>query len=405
MHRIDSRYVVADLFGAGKDGFTNGTPGILAPTEVTADFINALQEETCAFVARDASALVKGTNTQLLSALISAIAYKAAAGTWSELGAAKNVAINGVAHDGAENFVMVGENDGTDPYILYSADGGVTWTEVAIALVGGYLLNDVAYDGSTQFLAVGNEDGVDSLIATSVDGILPWTVQTPPAGNFPLYSVRHDQSGLWVAVGGKNGTHPHIMTSASGTAWTIRTPTVAKNLDLYAVAHNGLAGGDALWMAVGEKTGTGPYRLTSPDGITWTAVGAAAADYDLNAVAHNGRSGSAGLWVAVGEQDTVFYSPDGTTWTAVNVEGNSTASYNSVVFAEGAWIAVGDVEAGKGPVCAVSADGITWKKTYIGEKDFALNSVVFAEGKLIAAGAADGTDPYMLQSNVAVPRW
>lgn len=45
MERITGPTVDEDLHGAGKDGFTEGDPGLVAPTIVSADWLNGVQEE------------------------------------------------------------------------------------------------------------------------------------------------------------------------------------------------------------------------------------------------------------------------------------------------------------------------------------------------------------------------
>lgn len=66
MHRIDS-------YGATPENqFTEGTPGPgvpVPPTEVSADFLNDIQENLCAVVEAAGIALVKGDYTQLLAAI------------------------------------------------------------------------------------------------------------------------------------------------------------------------------------------------------------------------------------------------------------------------------------------------------------------------------------------------
>jgi hypothetical protein len=45
--RIDTATAEADTNGAGKDGFTNGVPGVTPATVVDADWFNYVQEEIC----------------------------------------------------------------------------------------------------------------------------------------------------------------------------------------------------------------------------------------------------------------------------------------------------------------------------------------------------------------------
>lgn len=64
MHRIDTPSA------APGNLFTEGNPGLGVPaTEVSADFLNAIQEEVCAVVAGASIALNKSNNAQLLAAI------------------------------------------------------------------------------------------------------------------------------------------------------------------------------------------------------------------------------------------------------------------------------------------------------------------------------------------------
>lgn len=69
MHRIDHATRKINLHGAGKDGFTEGSPGVEAATVMTADIANALQEEIANAVEERGLTLAKADNTQLAQAL------------------------------------------------------------------------------------------------------------------------------------------------------------------------------------------------------------------------------------------------------------------------------------------------------------------------------------------------
>ena len=69
MHRIDSTNVEADKFGAGKDGFTDGDPGVTAATDTTEDWFDGVQEEICNVIEKNGGTLVKGTRDQLYDIL------------------------------------------------------------------------------------------------------------------------------------------------------------------------------------------------------------------------------------------------------------------------------------------------------------------------------------------------
>lgn len=66
MHRIDHSTREEDLFGAGKDGFTEGDPQTAVPaTIVTADWANSVQEELARVVEAGIGALDKPTLDQV----------------------------------------------------------------------------------------------------------------------------------------------------------------------------------------------------------------------------------------------------------------------------------------------------------------------------------------------------
>lgn len=70
MHRVDGAGVAEDVNGVGKDGFTIGDPGGSVPaTTITADILNAVQEEICNLIESLGITLVKADNTQLLTAI------------------------------------------------------------------------------------------------------------------------------------------------------------------------------------------------------------------------------------------------------------------------------------------------------------------------------------------------
>lgn len=70
MHRIDHPTADTDVNGPGKPGFTGGDPVTqLAPTTVTADWLNALQEEVARAIESLGGTLDKANNGQLATLL------------------------------------------------------------------------------------------------------------------------------------------------------------------------------------------------------------------------------------------------------------------------------------------------------------------------------------------------
>lgn len=81
MHRIDTSTAQKDKFGAGKNGFTTGDPQSGTPaTEVSADILDALQEEIAAVIEDPDSGLElnKSDNGQLIAAIKKIITSKSA---------------------------------------------------------------------------------------------------------------------------------------------------------------------------------------------------------------------------------------------------------------------------------------------------------------------------------------
>jgi hypothetical protein len=69
MHRITGTYVDPDANGSGVPGFTHGTPGVTGATAVTADWLNAVQEEICGVITGAGIALNPASNIQLFTAI------------------------------------------------------------------------------------------------------------------------------------------------------------------------------------------------------------------------------------------------------------------------------------------------------------------------------------------------
>lgn len=82
MHRIDHATREIDDHGPGKDGFTEGSPGVTPATVVTADILDAFQEEIANVIegAPSSAALVKADNTQLATAIEARISNRFVAG-------------------------------------------------------------------------------------------------------------------------------------------------------------------------------------------------------------------------------------------------------------------------------------------------------------------------------------
>jgi hypothetical protein len=400
MHRIDTAHRDVDLFGSGKDGFTNGTPGGDSPTETDADHFNALQEELCGVVESVGNVLDKDDNGQVLQAFEALQQLALMRTMWTVRTHGANETVWGAAFSTDDYlFVLVGSSTGASPYIITSNDGR-TWTaRTEATAVDLYAVNFCPLG----FVAVGAASGGKSYIVVSTAGTSWAKATTVPSLSFPLYGVAaRNSSTLWAAVGGTTGAGgPHILSATNRNTWTARAMATPVDGDLYCVAHNQLAGADGLFVAAGKETGAGPAILiTSTDAITWTTrdIGTGTA-FDPAAVAHNGRTGAAGLWVVVGDttsgSSNARTSPDGITWTPRTIV-HGDYLWEAVAFVNGVWVAAGQVD-GDMPVMATSLDGITWVRSYPGGAEN-LRALAVSEEMVIAGGDGTGASPTILQS-------
>jgi hypothetical protein len=408
MHRIDTVTKSANLFGTGKDGFKAAVPGLISPTALTDDFMNALQEEIAHTVEDSAGYLTKTDNTQLLNAALNIISKQAFLSIYQEIdGGASNLALYKVAANNLGTIVAVGQANGVaSPYIIQSTNGGFSYTTRTTTAAQNKFLRGVCYGGG-QFVAVGETDAVDGLIVTSADGVT-WTEQLNPSA-YTLNGVAYNDVNLYVAVGEVTGASPYIVKSADGINWT--AVTSAKNVALKSVAVAKLAG-SSYWRAVGDVDGAtgGPYIIASINGATWTqGTVSVPKAFCLRDVCHNQKPLSYGSrWVAVGDADGVdgyilTATGTGTTWTECTNAKNvdlKTVSYNN-----GVWVAAGGYSGSEPSYVLVSIDGTTWTQIYINDVSMYLYGIVNTLGKWTFVGQADGANAYVLQSKLASPRY
>ncbi len=396
MHRIDSTTKKVDAFGSGKHGFVEGTAGIEAPTEITDDWMNGVQEEIVNVVEDTGGILAKGTRTQLTTAIKKMLKMHSVA-NWKHITNAQNDNLRAAATDGADIYMAVGEiTPASDPYIMVSTNGGVSWNE-SVNLASKDLYG-IAHNGTSLFCAVGETDGVDALIMTTITGS-PWTVRgAGTLANLDLNGVAHDQSGLWCAVGNSDGADAYVVTSPGGTTWTKRGTGALDNLDLFAVAHNGAG----LWCAVGG-TDADPYIITSADAITWTRreSGNFPGGYALRAVIYDSYLG---LWIAAGENGFTSSGPflitssDAITWTdrTPTPEGNILGMATD---GAGLIIATGNKGSPEGLILT-STDGLNWIDVLPSTDDFAgYNGVAYGNRLWVIGGDAVGAESALMKSH------
>ena len=326
MHRIDSATVEADKFGAGKDGFTAGTPPSTPPTELTAEWHDEVQEEIAGVIEGTGGALSKGTATQLLSAIRKQLAYDATA-EWTTRTPAAATDFRACARS-ATLWCAVGASAKIE-----TSPEGVVWTARTKDGAFAGVFYGLAHDGVGLWCAV----GASGEIQTSADGTT-WTHRSADASySGTFWAVAHYGS-LWVTV----GSGGEIQTSADGTTWTRRTPGASYTNDFRHVIYDTVNG---LWVVVGDA---GEIQ-TSANGTTgWTHQTSGTAN-DLYGVACY-----AGKIIACGGVYTIATSTNGTTWSVA--AGPVAAFYDAIgVDNAGVWCIVGQVG-----TILVSFDGITW---------------------------------------------
>jgi hypothetical protein len=343
MFRIDTPSRAVNLFGAGKDGYTNGDPRVAIPATQTSDaHLNAFQEEICRVLEGFGVVLDKTNNSQLLGVfrslplavanwflrttltgglgfhavaasdvlwvacgLSGAVYHSADAVNWTTASSGTE-SLNAVGWNGTQ-WVVVGGNG-----VVYSSPDGLTWTQRAIALVAT-TLRGVAWSG-VLWVAVGDT----GTIITSPDGIT-WTNRTLGSGE-TFRAVAYG-AGSFVVVG-----DAIIRSSPDGITWTTRVVTGGSSPSLYGIAFDGRS-----WVAVG---GSGVV-VSSPDGFTWT-LRSTPSSLALSAIAFDAH----GVWLASGSSGVLLSSYDSVTWTPrVSTQSLALAG---VRFAQGVWVVVGD---------------------------------------------------------------
>lgn len=247
-----------------------------------------------------------------------------------------------------QRIVAVGANNGGNPLIILSKDGGNTWASQSNTL-GANPLNGVACDQGQNWVTVGNA----GLLATSADGVT-WTARTSGFGATNVNGVGHNDSGagagsVWLAVGAADK-----VTLASGagvpTSWTQSTISGTATNVWYGVAY-----GNGVWVAVGQNVGGDGIIYTSTNGTSWTSRLTASSKIFYAVV----YSTELGLWVACG--DAFYTSPNGTTWTLRSTPFASPGIPKGGVVWTGKQFVALSGSADSYPLLA-SVDGVTWRK-------------------------------------------
>lgn len=223
--------------------------------------------------------------------------------------------------------------------LLFSTDQGRHWQRASVTSDRQALINQIGFapDG-LQGMAVGHE----GWILRTADGGLSWQEVAFDAQNGePLMSVARLPSGAWIAVGAFGRA---LRSDDQGARWT---PLALPAKDVEDKHLNRIVGsGDGRrWLIVGER---GLVLRSDDAGQSWATV---APFY--NGSLYNALALPAGGWLAYGMRGNIFTSPgdDDDPWSRADLPAQA-SFFGHAVAADGRVVLVG-----QGSVIATSADG------------------------------------------------
>jgi hypothetical protein len=238
------------ISGGGTSGDVTITNSMATAITTSGDLIQGTGSGTFA-------RLGVGTNGQVLSSNGTSATWTSPSTglTWTSRYNPDNVAWTGIAWNGSNLYVAVGESGK-----LYSSTNGTTWT-VRTSGFGANNINDVQY-GNGLFVAV----GANGTITTSTDGTT-WTARTSNMSTNAILKVLYANS-LWVAVGNGGGTTNTggLTYSSDGITWTRKSQSITVGANYRDLIWNGTN-----WIIVAGTSTNNYLYATTPSG-TWTAA-------------------------------------------------------------------------------------------------------------------------------------
>ncbi len=361
MERIATPDVDVDLHGAGKDGFKDGVPPGEAPTSLSADWFNALQEEIASFIEAQGAALIPGDNTQLAKAIVTSRQI-AALRHWTPWDSQDVDQGGGVPQVKGIAFKPTASLTGRFRSIWRSvggSTGGGTFSLSNQHEANRFLRqdgsgatgqnHDILYDATLDLFVI---VGVGGTVSTGIDNVD--TSETTP-GTADLFAVANDGTGILIAAGEYDGADLHLIRSTDGSTWVEQSVPGAAGGQINDVAFAG-----TVWVAVGETSGGAPLIWTSPDatgsGPYVVRTPGAGPSEELTGVAHSPDSGTI---IAVGFDGEIHRSVDaGATWTAVRDLASASAFVDlyAVEYSNGVFVALTRTH-----IIVSTDDGLTWQ--------------------------------------------
>lgn len=320
MQRATAASKKVDLFGSGKHGYTDGSPGVEAPTVLNSAAMNPIQEEIAQTIELLGLTVGGSANTQLAAALHMRrvqTAFGAGPAQSVTIAFASGKAFRSFATNGAGRIVGVGDGG----LIGYSDDLGLTWSAATAA--GSYVdpFYHVIWAGS-QFVACGGNLGGTASIQTSPDGIT-WT-QRASGASTAWYNVAWNGSvyvaQLWT------GSAYAVYTSSTGVTWTASGVATVFGTAKDAV----IAGGGVFVKGANTVTGT---IYSSTDGLTWTNRSLGSSDaFQVDYLGYDAAYGFVAAGIdAAGVNKYLHYSPTGSIWVRVRKDLNGGLSVGGLL--------------------------------------------------------------------------
>ncbi len=227
--------------------YTEGTPGVTVPTVVRADHLNAITNEIANAITGYGIALVKGTSTQLFSAIAAAVATVASIVS-NRLVMTKGVtavATDSNGHGGV--FTGIGNGEGV------VGQGGNGGAGGGGAFTGGTNAAGVIGTGGTgngkggSFQGTGTQVGVEAIGGATADGISASGGSTSGRGGL-FEGVAAE--GLR-ANGGTNGSGARCFAAGSGDGLEATAPGSGSGV-------SAIANGSGPAVKCNASAGTGP---------------------------------------------------------------------------------------------------------------------------------------------------
>jgi hypothetical protein len=243
---------------------------------------------------------------------------------------------------------------GTDTYLFYSKNDGVTWTRCT-GTGGNY--KDIAYGkmslSQTYYWIAVTSDS--SGLFYSTDGI-KWSVVSTLADS-SFNCVYYSSKSIMFIAGTDDKTG--IYYSVNGTIWK-------QSSNVTSVSIKCIYGNDNI-KVFGSNSSTGLWYST--DGMEWYST---KSDGNFNCVYYANN-----IWVAGGYDNIgLWYSTDGKSWTQ---SSQTTLVFSSIYYGNGTWVAVGS------GIYYSTDNGKTWTKTVSNSIGF--ESVVYANNMWVACGS------------------